>query len=48
MVRGCSIRLEGAHLGEALVVDPEGKGGHGVAVVEGRKQAAADILRGRV
>ena len=45
-VRGCSIRLEGVHLREALGVDPEGKGDHEVAAVEGRKKAAADILSG--
>jgi len=35
-------------LREALVVDPEGKGDHGVAAVEGRKQAVADILHQEV
>jgi hypothetical protein len=44
-VRGCSIQLEGVHLGEALGVDPEGKRDHEVAAVEGRRQAAVDILR---
>lgn len=45
-VHGCSIRLEGVHLGEALGVDPEGTRDRGV-VVEGTKQAAAaDILEG--
>jgi len=35
-------------LREALDVDPEGKRDHGVAAVEGRKKAAADILQQEV